>query len=294
MKHLIKNILSDDMPAQPVITLKLCDSEIIDKLSLFYTHKDGNDEKDYEDASGFNLDTLLFSISDGATESIFSKELANMLVESFVSTEVVSEDGIKGMLAGAIEKVKTQWGLMVAGKSLPWYAQEKVEEGAHAAFLGFRIVPISVNNKKGIRRYLTSLPSRYVNVALKWEVAGVGDSCLFIVRGNRLIKSFPIETAAKFDNTPCLISSIGTMDNRDIFIDSGYLAAGDTIYMLSDAIAEWFLNYYEAGQMPWKMLESIVDNAGFQTFVDTLRESKKLKNDDTTLVTLCIGGKVKS
>ncbi|MBF0564498.1 MAG: hypothetical protein HQK89_04585 [Nitrospirae bacterium] len=297
-----------DVSAPPVITLKSRDGkivtavQIIEKLSVFYTHKDGNDEKDYEDASGFNLDTLLFSIADGATESIFSREFANMLVESFVSTKELTEalteygsaKSLKNMLESAIERVKARWGLMVAGKSLPWYAQEKVEQGAHTAFLGLRIVPIVVSGKKGISRYLTPWHSRYIDCTLKWEASCVGDSCLFIVRGDILIKSFPIETAAGFDNTPYLIGSVGAMDNRTIFVDSGYLAGGDCIYMLSDALAAWFLKSCEAGQMPWKVLASIGSNDEFQAFVVALRESKELRNDDSTLVSISIVKQVKS
>jgi len=64
----------------------------------------------------------------------------------------------------------------------------------------------------------------------------------------------------------------------------------DTFYLMTDALAAWFLRCCEAGQQPWDALEQVLGTAdpqeSFAAFVRGLREEKLLHNDDVTLLTI--------
>ncbi|HEU4420658.1 MAG TPA: hypothetical protein VFT55_17095, partial [Planctomycetota bacterium] len=64
----------------------------------------------------------------------------------------------------------------------------------------------------------------------------------------------------------------------------------DTFYLMTDALAAWFLRCCEAGQQPWDVLEQVLGTAdpqeAFAGLVRELREEKLLHNDDVTLLVI--------
>ena len=66
----------------------------------------------------------------------------------------------------------------------------------------------------------------------------MGDSCLFIVRDDRLWLSFPLEDAAQFDNNPALVCSNPANAGGlwgGVRRHSGECAPGDRLFLASDA-----------------------------------------------------------
>jgi hypothetical protein len=61
---------------------------------------------------------------------------------------------------------------------------------------------------------------------------------------------------------------------------------------MTDALAQWFLRGTEGGGKPWERLESILQapqpEAAFASCVEELRNSQQLRNDDVTLVAVCL------
>ncbi len=74
---------------------------------------------------------------------------------------------------------------MATAIELPWYAEQKVETGAFATFLGLTI-------DKGENSF---------------EIIAVGDCTFFQISNNELKFSFPIQSIEDFGNTPNLIST---------------------------------------------------------------------------------------
>ncbi|MBF0556406.1 MAG: protein phosphatase 2C domain-containing protein [Nitrospirae bacterium] len=251
----------------------------ISGLKAYGIQKNGNQPGDYADAYGFNNNTLC--IADGATESIFSKEFANMLVDSFISGAAPENSGLKQAMQAAIESSSAKWSELLLTRTLPWYAEEKAAQGSHAAFTCVRLAPIAGQPSK--KRLF------FQKIAYKWEAAAVGDVCVFIVSDDCLIDAFPIDSSAEFDNSPCLISSLRGADDAHIVTKSGELRQGDMVFLLSDALAEWFLRSREDGFSPWKTLSRIKSEAAFRLFIERLRETKQMKNDDATLLSVTIG-----
>src|SRR3954468_13385292 len=81
------------------------------------------------------------------------------------------------------------WGRAVAGKPLPWYAEEKARAGAFAALVGLEL-------------------SRQGNEDCgQWSALACGDSCFFQLRSEAVIESFPIARSDEFSNAPLLLGS---------------------------------------------------------------------------------------
>ena len=99
----------------------------------FHVPKRGNAEDEYEDAffpeNGFYRDPVVFrcAVADGASESAFAREWAEMLVRSF------------GRRRLRLKHLQDLWRRLVSGRPLPWYLEAKIPRGSHAAFVGLSV-----------------------------------------------------------------------------------------------------------------------------------------------------------
>jgi hypothetical protein len=154
---------------------------------------------------------------------------------------------------------------MTRGRALPWYAEEKARHGAFSSLLGFCLEP----EDRG------------------WRALAVGDSCLFGVRDNALAEAFPLSRSTEFHSRPILLS---TVDRANAGIASavreteGLARPGDLILLMTDALAAWFLAEVELRRRPWVLLDRIGTPEEFEQFIDRMRDSRSMRNDDVTLL----------
>jgi hypothetical protein len=127
----------------------------------------------------------------------------------------------------------------------------------------------------------------------------VGDSCLFHTRKGQLLKCFPLERSEEFNNTPTLISSINS-NNEGLQESqreaSGDWEVGDTFYLMTDALACWFLQVCEMlgkDDVHRDFLDglgTVGDQPAFEELVKLERAAPTskglpaLRNDDQTLM----------
>ena len=166
--------------------------------------------------------------------------------------------------------VQKAWHAGVPWDRLPWHGEAKARAGAFATMLG-----------------LTIGATPHGSGQLAWQAVAVGDSCLFVVRDDRLWLSFPLEDASQFDNSPDLICS--NPDNarelwQGVRLHGGECVAGDLFILTSDALACWFLARCSAGEKPWESL-AVLDSSDWDAWVGEQRRAGLMRNDDTTLVT---------
>jgi hypothetical protein len=247
--------------------------------------KAGSSNEEYEDASSHektqgDLERTKprFAIADGATESSFSREWARMLVASN-SRGTITQANIRKR----VEALGQRWLSQITARPLPWYAERKVQEGAFATFLGLSLGSGGGNLASGGR----------------WNALAVGDSCLFQVREDELIASFPLMRAEGFGYRPLLLSSIpernqAVWDNVEQLTQTGGWLSGDTFLLLTDALAHWFLGQVEQGARPWQTVAEIVEQSvsslyQFGEWIVRLRQSGAMRNDDVTLLRVNMG-----
>ncbi len=234
----------------------------VSRHQCFRLPKSGNSAEECEDACAQNDSAGRFAIADGASESIFAGEWARELCEAFVADES-SEDGMVAWLSEA----RKRWQAIVQEQPELWHVAEKLRDGSFATFLGLRITPTDRGGR--------------------WRAIAVGDSCLFIVRGRALAFAFPLDAAEQFGNRPALLGS-RQEGNFRVAAASGELAGGDALYLMTDALAEWFLRQFASGGRPWKELDGLSD-ASFADWIQLQRQNRRLKNDDVTLLRIEMG-----
>ena len=243
----------------------------------FWLPKAGNSPEEYEDASrvvypqrigASGRRTARAAVSDGASESAFAREWANVLADAFVDRPPdacgFTEDSMCDWLASAQE----EWRAGIPWDRIPWHGEAKARAGAFATLVGLTVATKPNNSRR-----------------LSWRAVAVGDSCLFVVRDDRLWLSFPLEDAAQFDNNPTLVCS--NPDNAGEVGDSvhwsdGDCVAGDLFILASDALACWFLGRNAEGEKPWRTLLAL-DASAWAAWVEEQRRAGLMRNDDTTL-----------
>lgn len=259
-------------------------------VKSFRTQKAGNAFEECEDKSysksllnerqgvyRFSSQNLLvFGVADGATEGMFSGVWAEILVKAFCRSKNNNVD-----IGYVVNKASKDWDSWMRNyiaergrhnKPIQWYEEPGLRAGSFSTLLGL---------------ILTYSEGSHSNI---WHTLAVGDTCLFCVRDGKLVLRFPIENSADFSNHPSLISS-NLERNKDVFESRRFLQsewhAHDIFYIMTDALACWFLQEYEAGNSPWCSFPFVShgsDEVTFESWVDSLRNAKKMKNDDVTLI----------
>lgn len=254
-------------------------------IQTLWLPKAGNTFKEYEDAFSpkrqgeLGGESFRFAVADGATESSFSRLWAQMLVRSYTYCPLTSVN-----LRRRIEKRSRDWLRKIAALPLPWFAEEKVRQGAFSTLLG---LSLEANNAVSSGHGW-------------WTALAVGDSCMFQVRGAELVTCFPIERADQFGYHPLLISS-KPESNSAIWGQAGPLdqkgqwEVGDSFLLMTDALGQWFLSQVEEGKQPWLTLAEVAARSQllssyFGEWVSEMRASGVMRNDDVTLLMIRMGG----
>lgn len=232
--------------------------------------KNGFKPEENEDYFACSKDLSAFAISDGATESSYSAIWAEMLAKSFTESpfNYLSQNIVlpfKDMNAFIDEKL--------CNPSISWFAKEKAQQGSWATLLGIEF-------KQGLD-----------NKDFEWHACAAGDSNLFLIRNNQLEIAFPITKPQDFNCSPTLLGSNIESQNQLInqfkFAKGSFLQ-GDIIFLMTDAIAKWFLEEIKKDNGTENTLITIqkmlVTDESFYEQVEMLRNLNLLKNDDTTLI----------
>jgi hypothetical protein len=263
------------------------------EYSYFWLPKAGNDENACEDAffpHNFPFDVILqnerfkrYAIADGASTAYLSGMWATTLVDCFGSYDGdITNSNFFDLLQSII--LDDNWNLRLIdfikkreeeGKPLTWYDEMALQNGAASTFLEISF-PIENNQVKNA-----------------FSALAIGDSCLFQIRSNELITQFPLNCSADFNNSPVLISSISRRNDdlkeRIAYIETGDVLKDDRFFLMTDALASFFFQEYEKGEKPWSLIDdNITDKYRFADWIENLRETKQIRNDDVTLIILQI------
>lgn len=233
------------------------------------TQKSGNSIDENEDnilepsKSEIEFDTLVkFAISDGATESSFSREWSDLLVSAYKDKPFD-----KDHLSETINAISFSWQSMANAIELPWYAEQKAETGAFATFLG-----LTINREENI-----------------FNSVAIGDCTLFQIRNDETLITFPVTTIEEFGNTPNLLASnqiYQTELEKTVTYLIGSIQPNDLIIVATDALAAWIFKQKDAGEKPWIHLVNILEKEkeDFESWLNIQRKDNEIKNDDVTLL----------
>lgn len=232
--------------------------------------KAGNSESEYEDAyfpfdTGRIVDSVVrLAVGDGASESSFSNLWARLLVHAYGEGRLDASTLEHDLVA-----VQTAWREALSSRKLPRHAAVKMRSGAFAALAGLTLLD-GTSDGDGA-----------------WTALAVGDSCLFHRRGEEILSQFPLSDSRQFHNAPCLLASLAepcVAALAETQTARGSFQKGDIFYLMTDAFACWFLGELERGGSPWKLVDDAANSAAFADLIADLRVTRRMKNDDVTLV----------
>lgn len=234
--------------------------------------KSGFEPSECEDSIGVDEQNCRFAVADGATEAFDARSWAERLAHNWVRSDTpIDADAFHDWIAAEGLALHSSWNQM----TLPWYAEEKARKGSFAAFVGVEF------------DLAAAVPS--------WKAIALGDACLFHCRDGSLIKSLPLSDAASFNSAPLLVASDPTLHRSSapaLVIDSGACQNNDVFYLLSDAVAAWYLEHYEVSDLSGVIESS--DNAVIAAFFENERNAGRMKNDDIAVIRLEVNQRSKN
>lgn len=207
------------------------------------------------------------ALSDGASTTSFSRLWARILVQA--ATRGIAPWARASYRSSILTTLRLLWNVEAHAalpESVPWFASGSLERGAFATLLRVRI-------HRGM-----------------WEAEAWGDSCLFHLRAGRVLQMLPNLEPEDFALAPCLLASVPGHDrplSSKLVLGQGHLRRGDQLILTTDALACWFRSSPDTSTALEEAL-GVPDQAGFTAWVDGLRSSRGLKNDDTTLLVATI------
>lgn len=218
---------------------------------------------------------VFIGVADGATEGVLAGEWANITLRSLSKTigEIQAAKDVIPRLHAAVQtwerykRLRTKNGTKPLTALPDWLETEAVARGA------FATACVAWFGDNG-----------------EWICVAIGDSCVFHLRQNELLKVWPLSSSAEFNNSPYLVSSEAACNadiETHIKTHQGYWQQQDHFYFATDALACWILNQYEKQILPWNKLlnfDPIAEPSEFLHFVESARDSGEMRNDDTTLV----------
>lgn len=230
------------------------------KSELFY---------DCADRYAYNKSQHKFAISDGVSKSFFPKIWAEVLVNQWVCKKWNTDNEF-------IEYCQNDWLNQVTDivnkPNVKWFTQNAFnrKEPGLATFVGLKFY----EKKKD----------------WYWKADAIGDSFLFFVPSKFIdsTKGCVVLSSKQepivFDNFPDYLSSLGNNHKGEKKLKENPLASG-TFYLMTDALAEWFLKEKNSAISKINVWQNQKD---FERFVDEERHNDKLGNDDSAILIITI------
>lgn len=208
-----------------------------------------------------------FAVADGATEASYSRVWARILTDAFCQADANGTADTDAWLDAA----RAEWRRCadkISARELPWFTREALRTGSFASLVGLSF-PLETTGG--------------------WTAVSCGDACVFHVRDESLAAAIPIGDSRAFTNSPPLVPSVEAIAADHFAFATGTAQPGDAFYLITDALAQWFLAEHEHAGQPWAILDTLTTPETFDAFVAEARASGALRNDDVALLSIALG-----
>jgi hypothetical protein len=235
--------------------------------------KDPDNPKEYQDASAVDAERGVATIADGVSSALFSGPWASILANAAVADppDLADPAGFARWLSDR----RAAWTASIDTSGLAWFQRAKLPTGAFSTLLWIQLLPMPEDRAGAFGAY------RLLGHA-------IGDSCLFHVRRGELVRTFPVQASAELQADPLVLGSVDL--GRDAmleFVALDQVCYPDDLFVLcTDALADWALRRYEAGDPPaWdEYWDKCFED--WQAEIVALRHDRQMRVDDATLVML--------
>lgn len=230
----------------------------------FITSKKSELYSDCADNYDVNFEHNKFAISDGVSKSFFPKIWSEILVNKYVNQKdwkdnnefiVESQKDWKSKVDKIVNQPETKWFTK---------SQYNRKDPALATFVGLQ----------------------FLESDQKWIAQALGDSFLFFIPKDSTEIEIKLSTKPEpivFDNFPDYLSSIGNSHKGKKKSIKGEKIKEGTFYLMTDALAEWFLFNTEQAK---QTLDNIKTQEQYLETIENERNANRLNDDDSAVLIL--------
>lgn len=233
------------------------------KIKGFITSKKSELYSDCADNYAINKEHNKFAISDGVSKSFFPKIWSDLLVEKYVNQKDWKDEEF-------ILECQKEWQAkidkIVSHPETKWFTKSQYnrKDPALATFVGLQ----------------------FLETEQKWIAQALGDSFLFFIPKESSeieiqLSSKPDSEPIVFDNFPDYLSSIGNSHKGEKKSIKGEKIKEGTFYLMTDALAEWFLQDIE---LAIPKLKNIQNQEQFLVTIEDERNTNRLNDDDSAVL----------
>ncbi len=238
----------------------------------FRMSKLGNRPKDCEDFYSWDLSRMKFAIADGASSSIFSDIWARSLTQAAMDENISLDGSPESLLSNIMKAARTKWYGGIQWTALPWFLRNKSVSGSHSTLLLMQTWPLA---------------SSY-----RYSAVAVGDTCMFVLKDQKVEDSFPLKNYTEFGTTPSLIwSGKGSPIPENVRMAlpkyssrSGTIDRGSTVILATDAVSKWILEHGTQQEI----LETMGNDHAMKALISREINAKRMRNDDTAIIVINI------
>lgn len=248
--------------------------------SLWYP-KDVEDIKDvrrYEDALAVAPQRGTAAVADGVASGIFNRQWADILTQAVVADPPPSTD--LDEFHDWLGDHRKAWSARIGSRDLDYFARMKLQKtgGGFTTLLWLELEATEENGEEEPAEFQT-------------RVVAVGDCCLFHIRGDEFLRSFPITDVEAFGIDPISIASANLGSDHGLEIEElrDSCREGDLLVLATDETAKWMFIRLQ-GDEPIRASELWELSAeDWVEQITDFRARGQLRHDDMTLVLLRIG-----
>ncbi len=243
------------------------------RVSHLWLPKDINFDAEYEDAYAFDEAKGVIAIADGVSSAIFSRQWAKLLTDAAVNDP--PEPNLAALQQWLVQP-RADWLNTIDFSKLDFFRKMKLQQvgGGFSTLLWLQVSAPEADN--GL---------------YKGTAHAIGDCCLFHLRSDKLLRSFPIVDCAAFGLDPVSVCSVNQGRDDSLQVESIEFSCEpeDVIVLTSDALALWALQQYQRDEHPaWNEFVGM-SPAAWAESIEELRNSGELRRDDTTMLWVQIG-----
>lgn len=239
---------------------------------VFSLAKEPEHPEQNQDAWWVDPDRGAAAIADGVTSGIFSGQWAQILTRASVADW--PDPAEPSRFASWLGEQRRRWNEQIDTSGLAWYQRAKLREGGFTTLVWMRIAADSAGGE-----------------TFRLEALAIGDSCLFHIRGDEMLASFPIGASLQFDSSPLVLGSVDLHRDGQLQFErfEAQCRNGDLVVLCSDAVAAWALDCREKGEaIAWSDYWEMPVEAWIEE-VRALRSQGRMRYDDATLMLLRVG-----
>lgn len=234
------------------------------KIKGFITSKKSELYSDCADNYAVNREHNKFAISDGVSKSFFPKVWSDILVKKYVNQKDWKDNN------EFIVESQKEW-------------QSKIDEIVNQPETKW-FTKSQYNRKDPALATLVGL--QFLESDQKWIAQALGDSFLFFIPKGSTEIEIKLSTKPEpivFDNFPDYLSSIGSSHKGEKKSIKGEKIKEGTFYLMTDALAEWFLLNTEQAK---QTLDNIKTQEQYLETIANERNVNRLNDDDSAILIL--------